>query len=403
MKPIIEVNKLSKKYKFKENATYESLRDSIVHLFYNGNHKKNTNEFWALKKISFSVMPGEVVGIIGKNGAGKSTLLKILSQITPPTEGKAILRGRVASLLEIGTGFHPELTGRENIYLNGAILGMTRKEIKKKFDEIVDFAEIEQFLDTAVKHYSSGMYMRLAFAIAAHLDTEILFVDEILAVGDYEFQKKCLGKMHNISNEGRTVLFVSHNIEYIRKLCTRALLLENKTVKKIGDVNKVLAYYLKSHSSDQTSIRIKADRILPSYAEKLTIQNSRAVAISKVLLGQPWQIEVVFTVTKPVKHYIIGIGITTQYNFPVRTVWSNPVNIEPGRYKAVFYEDTIIYEPGNYFLTIGISSFEKSIQYLPEVAKLEIIPAAIDTKHTIVKTSGSGVILNPMPITITKL
>src|SRR5579863_346859 len=183
-------------------------------------------EFWALKDVSFDVKAGEVLGIIGRNGAGKSTLLKILSRITEPTKGRVSIRGRVASLLEVGTGFHPELTGRENIFLNGAILGMSRAEIKRKFDEIVAFAEVEKFLDTPVKHYSSGMYVRLAFAVAAHLEPEILIVDEVLAVGDAEFQKKCLGKMQNVADGGRTVLFVSHNMTAIQSLCDAAVVLE---------------------------------------------------------------------------------------------------------------------------------------------------------------------------------
>ena len=188
-------------------------------------------EFWALKDVSFEVKQGECVGIIGRNGAGKSTLLKILSRITEPTEGRVKIRGRVASLLEVGTGFHPELTGRENIYLNGAILGMIRSEIRRKFDEIVDFAEVEKFLDTPVKHYSSGMYVRLAFAVAAHLEPEILVVDEVLAVGDAAFQKKCLGKMGDVAEkEGRTVLFVSHNMVLVSSLCNRGLLLSNGVI-----------------------------------------------------------------------------------------------------------------------------------------------------------------------------
>ena len=191
-------------------------------------------EFWALKDVSFEVNRGEVVGIIGLNGAGKTTLLKILSRITEPTEGRATIRGRVASLLEVGTGFHLELTGRENIYLNGAILGMTRSEITRKFDEIVDFAEVEKFLDTPVKRYSSGMYVRLAFAVAAHLEPEILIIDEVLAVGDVVFQKKCLGKMQKIADSGRTVLFVSHNMQMIVGLTERAILLQAGSIEAIG-------------------------------------------------------------------------------------------------------------------------------------------------------------------------
>src|SRR6516162_4616466 len=200
-------------------------------------------EFWALKDVSFEVKRGEVLGIIGRNGAGKSTLLKILSRITGPTEGRVLIRGRVASLLEVGTGFHSELTGRENIYLNGAILGMTRVEIRKKFDEIVAFSEVEKFLDTPVKRYSSGMYVRLAFAVAAHLEPEILAVDEVLAVGDAEFQKKCLGKIGDVARGGRTVLFVSHNMNAVESLTTRGILLDQGSLKFSGTSEQVIAHY----------------------------------------------------------------------------------------------------------------------------------------------------------------
>jgi lipopolysaccharide transport system ATP-binding protein len=203
-------------------------------------------QFWALKGVNFEVKQGEVLGIIGRNGVGKSTLLKILSRITDPTEGRVLLRGRVASLLEVGTGFHPELTGRENIFLNGAVLGMTQREIRKKFDEIVSFAEIEKFLDTPVKHYSSGMYVRLAFAVAAHLEPEILLVDEVLAVGDAQFQKKCLGKMDDVAKGGRTVLFVSHNMPAVNRLCRRCILLESGMLKSDGDAHHVSAQYMVS-------------------------------------------------------------------------------------------------------------------------------------------------------------
>jgi len=203
-------------------------------------------EFWALQDVSFTIRPGERVGIIGRNGAGKSTLLKILSRITDPSAGRLGIRGRVASLLEVGTGFHPELTGRENIYLNGAVLGMSRVDIKRKFDEIVAFAEVEQFLDTAVKRYSSGMYVRLAFAVAAHLEPEILIVDEVLAVGDASFQKKCLGKMEDVGQEGRTVLFVSHNMAAITRLCERVILLDQGHVMADGVPAQVVGEYLRS-------------------------------------------------------------------------------------------------------------------------------------------------------------
>jgi lipopolysaccharide transport system ATP-binding protein len=253
---IISVEGLGKKYRIHHQAErqrYVALRDVLANkvkgLFQNrkpetGN-RKSVEDFWALKDVSFEVKQGEVVGIIGRNGAGKSTLLKILSRITEPTEGRVRIQGRVASLLEVGTGFHPELTGRENIFLNGAILGMHRAEIKRKFDEIVAFAEVEKFLDTPVKRYSSGMYVRLAFAVAAHLEPEILIVDEVLAVGDAAFQKKCLGKMRDVSTGGRTVLFVSHNMQAISILCKRALHFDTGSIAYRGDVQETIQSYLR--------------------------------------------------------------------------------------------------------------------------------------------------------------
>jgi len=247
----IKVENLSKKYTIGTKVS-GSLRETIVHKWNSLSNKTNCNneEFWALKDISFEVKQGEILGIIGKNGAGKSTLLKVLSRITEPTSGRFVMNGRVSSLLEVGTGFHPELTGRENIYLNGTILGMTRKEVKQKFDEIVDFSGVEKFIDTPVKHYSSGMYVRLAFAVAAHLEPEILIIDEVLAVGDAEFQKKCLGKMDSVAKEGRTVLFVSHNMGAVNSLCSNCILLNNGNIvtnNKTADV--ILKYYSNENST----------------------------------------------------------------------------------------------------------------------------------------------------------
>src|ERR1035437_1303807 len=258
---VIKVENLGKKYiiSHQTDQRYVTLRDVIANKakqaakLLNPNHYRNSNhidpsieEFWALKDINFEVNQGDRIGIIGRNGAGKSTLLKILSRITEPTTGSVKIKGRVASLLEVGTGFHPELTGRENIYLNGGILGMSRIEIRKKFDEIVDFAEVEKFLDTPVKRYSSGMYVRLAFAVAAHLEPEILVVDEVLSVGDAEFQKKCLGKMEDVSkNEGRTVLFVSHDLGAVNKLCDKTILLKDGILENIDYTSKIISQYLK--------------------------------------------------------------------------------------------------------------------------------------------------------------
>lgn len=262
MSAIIKVEKLGKKYHLGQTHTdllserigknlrslYAKLRGRNIPTP-DHHPSPNGDEFWALRDVSFEVRPGEVVGIIGRNGAGKSTLLKILSRITTPTSGNVELYGRVASLLEVGTGFHPELTGRENVYLNGAILGMSKEEIRRKFDEIVAFAEVEKFIDTPVKRYSSGMYVRLAFAVAAHLEPEILIVDEVLAVGDASFQKKCLGKMEDVGRQGRTVLFVSHNIAAVRNLCMRTLVFDRGDLTFDGAVGEGLNYYEKSFCS----------------------------------------------------------------------------------------------------------------------------------------------------------
>jgi len=259
----IRVNELGKQYRIGERqASYRTIRETIMKGVSTPFRKAASvfrgeaygaaglrEEIWALRHVSFEVKKGEVLGIIGRNGAGKTTLLKMLSRITEPTEGWAEVYGRVSSLLEVGTGMHPELTGRENIYLNGTILGMKRAEIKSRFDEIVDFSGVERFIDTPLKHYSSGMQVRLAFSIAAHLEPEILMVDEVLAVGDAEFQKKCMGKMGEVAEGGRTVLFVSHNLSAVRKLCSRGMRLENGTVAAQGDVDKTINEYLKDTTS----------------------------------------------------------------------------------------------------------------------------------------------------------
>jgi lipopolysaccharide transport system ATP-binding protein len=254
--PVISVSGLGKRYLLSHQRRSDTLRDSLAQSFrglFGGGKAANAEEFWALRDVSFEVRAGDVVGIIGRNGAGKSTLLKVLSRITEPTTGRATIRGRIASLLEVGTGFHPELSGRENIFLNGAILGMTRAEIARKFDEIVAFAEVERFLDTQVKHYSSGMYVRLAFAVAAHLEPEILIVDEVLAVGDAQFQKKCLGKMQDVArNSGRTVLFVSHNTDAIMQLCSSVIFLRKGQIAGLGPTEEILGQYLAQGESRQS-------------------------------------------------------------------------------------------------------------------------------------------------------
>lgn len=278
---VIKIEKLSKRYTLGGNEPYYALRDQLANIF---NLKKSNRakkkDFWALKNVNLEIKRGEAVGIIGRNGAGKSTLLKILSQITPPTEGKITIEGRVASLLEIGTGFNPELTGRENIFLNGAILGMSRAEIKRKFDEIIAFSEIEKFLDTPVKRYSSGMYVRLAFAVAAHLEPEILLVDEVLAVGDAQFQKKCLGKMSEVGKHGRTVVFVSHNMAAIANLCSRCIYLESGKIEYIGDTKKAIDRYI-SQADDALGIKKYSQKDMPK-ADTVRLESVRIVSGGKM-------------------------------------------------------------------------------------------------------------------------
>jgi lipopolysaccharide transport system ATP-binding protein len=262
--PAIRVEGLGKRYRLahgQERAAYRTLRDSIMKFVTAPLRKRGTEEeFWALNDVSFEVQPGEVVGIIGRNGAGKSTLLKILSRIMKPTTGRVEINGRVGSLLEVGTGFHPELTGRENVYLNGSILGMSHKVIEKKFDEIVAFAEVEKFLDTPVKRYSSGMYVRLAFAVAAHLEPEIMIVDEVLAVGDAAFQKKCLGKMSEVGRAGRTVLFVSHNMAALQHLCQKAFILQKGSIVACGSAGEMVKDYLHRQSNNTFSLKDFSNR-----------------------------------------------------------------------------------------------------------------------------------------------
>src|SRR5437870_1725929 len=303
---VIKAEGLGKKYVIghqTENGRYVALRDVLTHNVRNMWHKTkdllrgdvpvqgdSREDIWALRDINFEIRQGEVVGIIGRNGSGKSTLLKILSRITEPTEGRVSIRGRVASLLEVGTGFHPELTGRENIFVNGAILSMTRDEVKSKFDEIVAFAEVEKFLDTPVKRYSSSMYVRLAFAVAAHLEPEIFIVDEVLAVGDAEFQKKCLGKMQEVSTGGRTVLFVSHNMAAVRHLCTRGIYLVNGTVHSDGGIEWVIGQYLTgagdSHSLFQA--RRKNDFELQDFR---LCESGSSAARTSVVFGEDYQLQ----------------------------------------------------------------------------------------------------------------
>ena len=269
---------------------------------------------WALKDVKFVVNQGEAIGIIGRNGAGKSTLLKILSQVTAPSEGRVKIKGRVASLLEVGTGFHPDLTGRENIFLNGAIMGMTKNEVEHKFDEIVDFSGVEQFIDTPVKRYSSGMYVRLAFAVAAHLDPEILVVDEVLAVGDAEFQKKCMGKMSEVAGEGRTVLFVSHNMAAIQKLCQKGLCLERGQIKYIGDIVHVVDTYLANSTSNSLVWKNDDQQNRPdAYFRKVYISDEKWEPAKTITTKDILRVVVEFALQKDIRNLQLSLDLLDHY------------------------------------------------------------------------------------------
>lgn len=370
---VIRVENLGKKYIIghQKQGRYTALRDVIANGAKSLGRQLLTpfakrmpdpafEEFWALKDVSFEVKQGDRIGIIGRNGAGKSTLLKILSRITEPTTGRITIKGRVASLLEVGTGFHPELTGRENIYLNGAILGMSRAEIKRKFDEIVAFAEVEKFLDTPVKRYSSGMYVRLAFAVAAHLEPEILVVDEVLAVGDVAFQKKCLGKMEEVAKDGRTVLFVSHNMGAITNLCQSSIFLNNGQIIFTGSASEVVSKYLDSVTERGGGEVLLKKTFSPACFNKIAILDSNNDPTETVDLASGFKVYFEYDVLRPIvglevsfslfdKHgsFIFYSGISKSPNFINR-------DHKPGHYIAEAYIPPNFLAPGIYTLTIGL-------------------------------------------------
>lgn len=304
----IEIEGLWKQYRLGERQSYVALRDILSDPL-SAFRGKPKEEFWALKDINLKVKEGEVLGVIGKNGSGKSTLLKILTRITPPTKGQIKLHGRVASLLEVGTGFNPELTGRENIYLNGSILGMTRREIRRKFDEIVNFSGVEKFIDTPVKRYSSGMYVRLAFAVAAHLESEILLVDEVLAVGDMEFQKKCLSKMESLSKSGKSVFFVSHNLAAVQQLCTRSILLSQGELRAVGDIQSVIQAYTSQDSSELGLMALTGPLETVVMIRSVSIQHKSPEAI---LPSEQIGIKVKLETTEKVPDFFTTLSIYAQ-------------------------------------------------------------------------------------------
>ncbi len=358
----VSVRGLAKSYSIAKNAVQHStVGEALMHKLKNPLAKVERDTFWALNDVNFDIQKGDVVGIIGRNGAGKSTLLKILSRITEPTRGKIDLYGRVGSLLEVGTGFHPELTGRENIFLNGAILGMQKSEISRQFDAIVDFSGTEQFLDTPVKRYSSGMYVRLAFAVAAHLNPEILIVDEVLAVGDAEFQKKCMGKMQDVANTGRTVLLVSHNMAAIHNLCGKCLYLRSGSIACYADTDKALELYASSNGNGAGgTIAARTDRNGTGEVRclDLTLLDATRQPIESIQSGQKFYVEVAFESRVHVSDLMMSIDVDTANGSRVTTLYSGFHNksfeVEPGIGKALCFINGLDLRPDDYKLNINL-------------------------------------------------
>ncbi len=339
----------------------------------NDRSQKGSSEYvWALKDINFDIEQGEVIGIIGKNGAGKSTLLKILSRVTAPTTGQITVNGRMASLLEVGTGFHPELSGRENVFLNGAIMGMTKTEIKKKFDEIVDFSGVERYIDTPVKRYSSGMYVRLAFAVAAHLEPEILIVDEVLAVGDAEFQKKCLGKMKDVSGQGRTVLFVSHNMGAIQSLCSRSIYLKHGTIQQTGETDKIINYYLSHELKTEDELNLKINKDIPACVTQVRLLNGEDQKTKAYLSGET--LRFAFNIDCQAQgNYQLGIGIASALDVNIFSEVSELMELNSGTFEIDYQNIQVKLAPGNYALTFNLLYNGKSIQYCEKVINFEVL------------------------------
>lgn len=380
----IKVQDISKRYKIGSapgKFKYGMLRDQIMAIpgaLIKRSKVVEENFIWALKDVSFDLEEGHVLGIIGRNGAGKSTLLKVLSRVTEPTTGVVTVRGRVGSLLEVGTGFHPELTGRENIYLNGAILGMKRGEIEKKFDEIVDFSEVEQFIDTPVKRYSSGMYLRLAFAVAAHLEPEILVVDEVLAVGDAEFQRKCLGKMNDVAAQGRTVLFVSHNMSAILRLTQEAIVMEKGRLVLRGTTNEAVDHYLASGQSQAGERLWEPQEISPNSAPFLPLSlkliDSRGSIADNVRSTEPLRLEMRYQLSAPITGLRVGFYLSTirgEYVFTSFDV-DEPEEFEklsvrqPGIYTSKCVIPGDLLNEGRYLIGVNASSFGVKRYFMDE-------------------------------------
>lgn len=376
-----------------------------------GHSHEQVSDFWALKDINFEICKGEAIGIVGRNGAGKSTLLKILSKITEPTTGRITIKGRIASLLEVGTGFHPELTGRENIYLNGAILGMKRSEIGEKFKRIVEFAEIDEFLDTPVKRYSSGMYMRLAFSVAAHLETDILLIDEVLAVGDAMFQRKCLGTMEDITKQGRTILFVSHNMSALAQFCEKGMLIKDGTIAMSGDIRQIIDTYLSPDTHTATVELAERDLRGPcvfSRIRRIALSGSDGLPRVSYSMGETLVAEISVAFSRPVRNVEIGLRISTMFDQVIHLLTSSwegvRLTVESGEHRFLVTMPNISLLPGHYLVGAWVSlDGEWSDTIAWRALSFEVISHDVTgylTKHAILNTfdkyaTGQGTVYAP--------
>ncbi len=396
MKPVVKVQNVSKLYSIKGTQT-----KTLSELF-GWNRRPRTfapiqrsgqiaevgpepGTFWALKDISFEVQPGEILGIFGKNGSGKSTLMKILSRITAPTKGRAVLKGRFMSLLEVGTGFHPDLTGRENIYLNAAILGMRKSEVDLKLDEIIDFSQIGSFIDTPVKFYSSGMYLRLAFSVAAHLETEILILDEVLSIGDLDFQQKCLRRILDISRQGKTIIFVSHSMRHITDICSRAIYISGGKAADEGDPEDLVEKYIRAIQKNSTGSTGPMEHFTQSSffkIEKAVIKNSDGENSANLLFKEPFTVDVEVSVSQSLKNVRIGAGFATLSETWIGRVHhpsaeKEKLDLEPGRYLISFSFSNCLW-PGTYYLGVGAhqaadkASVSQTLDYIPRAMRFAV-------------------------------
>lgn len=413
MNPVIKVSDISKSYQIshQNKPSYSTLKDDFASIikkpFGGGSTKTEEETFWALKDISFEVNKGEVFGIVGQNGSGKSTLLKILSRTVDPTTGTIDMYGRTASMLEVGTGFHPELTGRENVYFNGSMLGMSKAEIDEKFNAIVKFSEVENFLDTPVKFYSSGMYVRLAFSVAAHLEPDILIIDEVLAVGDASFQKKCMARINAIARSGRTVLFVSHSMATVKQLCDRAMYLEKGVAKYIGETEFATEQYMAKNMPAVVETHFEENPKKDAQFTNIEVQNAQGEKVEALNMDEPWQLELTYNIKEAAENTIVTVEILSNEGQPIymtsNTDFDKTIStLETGRYKAIIPFTKFSLVSGVFYLRASIQSPGKVAHDLRENIPLKIRQNTKDVRTQYFGGKYIGYISDKVEWTITR-